>query len=364
MNVVFLQDHLRGGGTERQSIALTKALIDNGHDARLVVGYSGGPLDTLAQQTLGSQLHFLADSKTLHSTKAFLRLAGHLPSTPHTLVCMGRWAHSLRAYFPAPKHQVLVSTVRTSRPLNHLYRKCIQQSNHLITNSQWAFDSTQAQCKGAVPLASVIHNGLSRTDLLTLSAEDKQATRTKLGLSAETKLLLKIARLEPGKGHADLLKAFVQLQSSSAQLWIAGTGPLRPKLEALAKKLQIQNNVRFLGFQENIQQLLAAADLVVSASQLDSLPNALLEAQAAALPVVAYPANGIPEIVSHQQSGLLTKAYTPEALAQAINQLLQSPEQLEVYGQEGRRRVTKLFDPNRQNAAFCLALQSLQDSHA
>jgi glycosyltransferase involved in cell wall biosynthesis len=365
MKVLILQDHLRGGGTERQSVKLTKALLQAGTHAKLLVAYPGGQLDTLAQEELGEHLHFLSSSQTLHSLKALLNLSKNFPGTPHVLLCMGRWSHSVVALIPKPKNQIRVSTVRTSRPLNYLYRKTLLNSDHLITNSQWALDSTRRQCPSrSLPTATTIHNALSRPDLITITPEDKALARSQLQVPASAHILLSVARLEPGKGQADLIHALALLKASSLQLWLAGEGPLKTKLQSLAQKLKVDRQVRFLGFQKNLTDSFAAADTFVSASRLDSLPNALLEAQAAALPVVAYPSNGIPEIVIPQKTGLLTLANTPEALAQSIQELLDDPEKARTMGLNGRIKVTQAFDPDQQNALFSQTLQKLLSTHA
>ena len=90
-----------------------------------------------------------------------------------------------------------------------------------------------------------------------------------------------------------------------------GEGPENKRLRALAHSLGVEQHVRFAGFCENSRAYYAAADLFLSASALDSLPNALIEAQAAALPAIAYPTAGIPEIIEDSRTGHLVLATSP-----------------------------------------------------
>jgi glycosyltransferase involved in cell wall biosynthesis len=91
-----------------------------------------------------------------------------------------------------------------------------------------------------------------------------------------------------------------------------------------------------------------AVNLAVSAYQLDSLPNALLEAHAAALPIVAYPSAGIPEIVQHCESGYLTKKKFIDELHQYCTQVLSNPAHAQQLGQRGRVHIQQHFNSTQQ----------------
>jgi glycosyltransferase involved in cell wall biosynthesis len=354
MKVLILQDHLRGGGTERQSIALTEAFLKEGIDAQLIVGHAGGILDDVAHNALGDRLFFGSHSTLLFTPKAILRIRKQLPKTPHALICMGRWAHLVSTVLGRTAQRTTITTVRTSRSLPYFYRRAILRSDCLITNSHWALEHARNACKGkALPPAHVIHNGLSRPDLLSIEAIDKQTARVHFQIPTDRKILISVARFDSGKGQEDLIHALALSPGLDHELWLLGAGPELERLQTLTKLLQLENRVRFLGFVEDVRQIYAAADIFVSASQLDSLPNALLEAHAAGLPIIAYPSAGIPEIVDHEKSGYLVDSFDSAGLDQQIRALVQNPAQCSSMGQFGREKIQLHFNQKQQNARFC-----------
>lgn len=365
MKIYLLQDHLRGGGTERQSIELTRSLNAAGMPAQLIVGFSGGTLDNLGRRVLGDQLHFLSDRGGCSHLKLLSFIRNLEPDESHLVLCMGRWAHSIMGLLPARKHISLISTVRTSRPLPYLYRRGIRKSIHLITNSHWAAEYV-AQClpPDQLPPRTVLHNPLSRSELLDISAEERQKARSQFGLSDQSRVLLNVARLERGKGQADLIHALAQLDDKSAQLWLLGDGPEKQSLLKLAARLGLKEQVHCMGFQQKLRPYYAAADLFICASKLDSLPNALLEAHAAGLPIVSYPSSGIPEIITDQQTGQLCAPATPTELSRGIRKLLATePLRLEM-GAAAREKIRTQFDRQRLNQQFCDLITQLIQSHA
>lgn len=352
--IAILQDQLRGGGTERQAIALTAALRAEGLPATLWVARRGGALDSLAEARLGEGLSFLTEAANTAHLGAIRQLRQRLKCLdgPVCLILMGRWAHLAANVLPVgPRSPIrLVSTVRTSRPLPWLYRRTIRRSHLLIANSQWALN----RCPDGPTERCVIHNGLSRPELLEIPEKATPPTG-----STSPFILLNVARLEPGKGQDDLIRMLPLIDRPGVELWLAGTGPELSRLRALATELQVSGQVRFTGFLEDVAPLYAAADCFVSASQLDSLPNAAIEAQAAGLPVVSYANFGLPEIVVDGETGYLCNESTPAALATCVTALIDDPIRRTTFGKAGRARAKSAFDPNTQNQRFCEAIRSL-----
>jgi glycosyltransferase involved in cell wall biosynthesis len=137
--------------------------------------------------------------------------------------------------------------------------------------------------------------------------------------------------LEPRKGHADLIRACARLTTSwpGLQLWIVGGisfkhhARLPDDLRALARELGVADRVHLLGRRDDIPQLMARMDAVVSASiASESLPTVLVEACAAGRPVLGTDVGGTREIIRNGVTGLLTRPGHPEELAGALNILL------------------------------------------
>jgi glycosyltransferase involved in cell wall biosynthesis len=136
-----------------------------------------------------------------------------------------------------------------------------------------------------------------------------------------------VAGLHPHKGVDHLLRALVRLRERTpAVLEVAGDGPERADLEALADRLGISNEVEFLGVQDRagVAALMRRADVLVVPSLADNQPVVLLEAQACGLPVVASDVGGVREVVD-ALTGRLVPSGDVVALASAIGAVLAAP---------------------------------------
>jgi glycosyltransferase involved in cell wall biosynthesis len=149
--------------------------------------------------------------------------------------------------------------------------------------------------------------------------------------------VLTLARLDPQKGLPYLLRAAAQLPGVS--FVIAGEGAERASLEREARELGVSDRVAFIGFRTDTPALVAAADVVVLPSLNEGLPLAVLEAMAAARPVVATAVGGTPEIVRDRVTGLLVPPADPAALARAIGELLADPALARRLAEAGRALV-------------------------
>ena len=138
-------------------------------------------------------------------------------------------------------------------------------------------------------------------------------------------LIASVGLLIPRKGHDLLIASMAMLPN--AHLLIAGQGPDKEKLEALAKSLGVADRVELVGSvpHEELPALYSAADMLVLATSREGWPNVLLEAMACGAPVVATSIGGIPEIITRPEAGVIVPARTPEALATGIRQIIAHP---------------------------------------
>lgn len=153
------------------------------------------------------------------------------------------------------------------------------------------------------------------------------------------------ARLHRKNDHATLLRAFARVNARwpVARLLLVGRGPEESRLRALADALGVSPRVHFLGEQPDVAPSLAQMDLYVQASVAEGMPNSVLEAMAAGLPVVATAVGGTPELVLDGQTGLLVAPGDPSALADALLALLADGRLAESLGRAGRARVEAYF---------------------
>jgi glycosyltransferase involved in cell wall biosynthesis len=157
--------------------------------------------------------------------------------------------------------------------------------------------------------------------------------------------LLCVGRLIPIKGHILLLRAFAEARREvpSLRLDIAGRGPLEPALRALAKELEIEDAVRFLGYVAPIQRAIEDVAVVVVPSMGEGFGMVALEAMERARPVIAAEIGGLGELVEHGVTGLLVPAGESPPLAKAILELAGSLDRTAQMGEAGRRRAVEHF---------------------
>jgi glycosyltransferase involved in cell wall biosynthesis len=155
-----------------------------------------------------------------------------------------------------------------------------------------------------------------------------------------------VGRLHPAKGHPLLFEAVRRLlaQGRDVAVLVVGDGELREDLEALACRLGLEGRVRFLGSRVDIPALLNLLDVVAMPSRWEGLPIGLLEAMAAARPVVAAAVGGIPEVIEHGKTGILIPPGEPEALCAALARLLDAPDEARRLGEAARAHALARYD--------------------
>lgn len=179
---------------------------------------------------------------------------------------------------------------------------------------------------------------------------DRDAIRARHGVEGGLPVVLVAARLELVKGHDHFFRALRLLadrRSAPFEVWIAGEGPREEELRSLVRALDLESRVKFLGFVDDVSALLAVADVVCLPSQKEGLPRIVMEAMAAARPVVATNVLGTREVVVNGVTGLLSPPNDAMALARHLEFLLDRPEARRTMGIAGRERVRARFDDRR-----------------
>ena len=174
------------------------------------------------------------------------------------------------------------------------------------------------------------------------------------------KRLLFVGRLAAVKGLPVLFEAIAQLRQDRPNiiLTIAGDGPDRQQLVQRAKELNIEENVRFLGYQSQsqVRELLAETDVFVMSSFAEGVPVVLMEAMAAGLPVVATRIAGVAELVEDGVSGFLVPPGDATALAERVAALLDDEDLRNRFGKAGRAEVQAEFNIHLEAQRLCTIL--------
>jgi glycosyltransferase involved in cell wall biosynthesis len=201
---------------------------------------------------------------------------------------------------------------------------------------------------GAVPPHKIvcIPNGID-TSRFQPNPMVRQAVREQLGCAPDAFVWLTVGRLEPVKNHLGLLSAFREVAAvhPNARLLIAGQGSLQAATEQRIAELGLADRVRLLGTRRDIPDLLNAADAFVLPSLWEGMPLTLLEASAAALPIVATDVGGNSEVVLDGKTGYLVPPQEAKALTQAmLRVMLLSENDRIAMGLAGRAHVVQNFD--------------------
>jgi glycosyltransferase involved in cell wall biosynthesis len=176
-------------------------------------------------------------------------------------------------------------------------------------------------------------------------------------------VIVSVSRLAPNRGHELLLSAFRLLLATmpDARLLLVGKGETRPRLEQLVAETGLADRVIFTGYRDrDLPAVLAAADcFALMASGSDESCRAVLEAMAAARPVVARRVGALPETVVEGQTGLLIDDDRPESVAATLGAVLGDPARARAMGLAGRRRAVQEFSPDRSVALVEQAYRSI-----
>jgi glycosyltransferase involved in cell wall biosynthesis len=189
----------------------------------------------------------------------------------------------------------------------------------------------------------VIYNGINIESFVMPEAEKIEQERRKLNIPPQAKVICIIGRLDPIKGHKYLFNAFLEIKKDypESHLLVVGEGPERQNLEQLSSSLGIRDKVIFTGYHNKVEICLGLASVFVMSSISEGLPISLLEAMNLGLPIVAFPAGGIKDIIVHGKNGLLAPMRNSNVLAEQIKVVFQNKEFSEQLGSTAKSDCKK-----------------------
>jgi glycosyltransferase involved in cell wall biosynthesis len=275
---------------------------------------------------------------------ALLREAGMMPvelgfGSPIDPLSAWRLRRALRRFAPdvvvswmnrATRHTPRGPWVHVGRlggyyPLRH-YRMC----DHLVGNTH-----------GIVNWLRGSGWPVERTHYLPNFTSDFADAVPAPDLAGDTPLLLGLGRLHTDKGFDTLLRALALLPR--CRLALAGEGPERHRLTALAAELRVADRTQFLGWRHDAGSLLRAADVFVCSSRVEPLGNMVIEAWSAGTPVVAVATGGPAELIEDGRTGRLVPPESPERLAEVIRATLSDAPLRARLAASGRARFATQF---------------------
>jgi len=186
----------------------------------------------------------------------------------------------------------------------------------------------------------------------TVSKVERQNRRLELRMGAAGLLVGAVGRLERQKGFATLIRAMAQLKASPLSCVIIGEGPERARLESLIRHHELETRVWLIGEKPDVPGWLHSFDLFCLPSLWEGLPNALLEAMAIGLPVVASNVDGVPEAVVDGKDGVLVAPEKPVALARALGALAGDAPRRAALGRSAQAAIAERFTLRRMISEY------------
>lgn len=353
MRIALIQDHLRNGGTENQTLHIANGLAKKGLETHVIVFRRGGILDEKAAQS-SFTLHFLNQGllKTdwfapgLHSLLRDLKVDVVIP--------MGRMANCHAGLLTNKKRAYkIVATFRTGKNIPWLQKRALRQANQVIANSHEALERIKKLYAIDNPNSDVIYNGCIR--------ESNSRQNNSSAPNTPPIRLVSASMFRPEKKQIRLLRICSQLPAGIEwHLTLAGDGPQRDACIQEATKLGLSDRTDFPGLLADPVDLYQSSHIAIHASAKESLPNFLVEAQTFGLPVVAYNVDGVGETFQDGKSGFLIDHKNEAQFIEKLSRLIESQDLRLQMSHAARDYAQRHFTPDAQVNTYIDLLSQLQ----
>jgi glycosyltransferase involved in cell wall biosynthesis len=339
MKILHVATRHRRGGAERNLIHTMQRELDRGWEVHAAVH----PVEYQPTMPAQTRVHFVPQMVREVSPRRDLIAAWMLRQlvrrekfdVVHThqskAGILGRFA----AWHSAP---VIVHTIHmpsfgtayashTSWAFRRLERLCAHITDYFIAVGSELRDTYLQAGIGRPEQYSVIHSPINVSlfnELSDISQSQRSGWREALGIDMKARVILSIGALDPRKRHDVAMRQLASMMDDqNLLLMIAGEGPADADLRALATELGVQDHVRMLGFVEDVRPLFGIADALIHVSEVEGVPQVVLQALAAGVPVVASAVEGLSEI---DNAPLLVVGRDCTGLGSALRTVLADPE--------------------------------------
>jgi glycosyltransferase involved in cell wall biosynthesis len=352
LRVALCVDSLQVGGTELNAVRTAERLPAEGIDVVLLALRAEGPLLERCGQAgipvVGFPIPHLGSVKSAVRGVALMRLLRRLridlihTQDRYSNAFVVPWARLGGVRVLASRRW---SDVHPSRALRLGNQVAYRLAHGVVANSARVADAACRVDGVAKDRVFVVPNFLDEGAWVLVSAEERLGLRARLGVPADALVIGSVANLRPVKDHQMLLAALAPLVSRwpDLVLCLVGDGELRVDLQRQATRLGIVRNVVFAGSRHDPINWHRAFDISVLSSSSEGFPNTIIEAMAAAKPVVATDVGGTPDAVSHEKTGLLVPAGDATGLGRALARLVENPELRMAMGRAGRTEAIGRF---------------------
>jgi len=350
IRILYLITDLEIGGTERALERLVLALDRRQFEPVVVTLKGDGPIGrTLASRGIDVvNLKLRSELNLGVVPRLYALLRARRPQVLHTFLfhanVIGRVVGRLAR---VPR---VLSSIRTMEgrfyhfPLERL--SWLFARDRVVCVSKATADFVRR--RAGIAVAHVAYNGVPEP------VTAQPGVQTELRLRGK-EMIATAARLAEGKGVKTLLRAapLIAARRPAAAFVIIGGGELEGALMTLAKELGVADRVHFVGWRDDVSRAVKGASVFVHASRLgEGMPNAVLEAMMAGLPVVATDVGGTREAVVEGETGYLVPVRDPAAVADRVVRLLSDPERARAMGAMGLARAREIFSVEAMVARY------------
>jgi len=363
LKIAYLLPNIESGGTERHVLALAHRLDRSRFDPTLTTTSGGGSLfgefsALLPVTVLGDPQHGRHFRKTpteqLRTVASLIRkFRREKPDILHAYLPAANVIGPVAARLAGVRRVIVSKRALADYKVGFpLLQKVESLGNHLadviLVNSDAVRRDVERTERHWGGKFRKIYNGVA--PIPPWSPEEKEAFRRREKIPTNAHIVLSISNFYPYKGHADLVEAIARIAPSFPEAIFLLVGRDSGMLDATRTRVRergIERAVRFLGSRTDVADLLRASDMFVHPSREEGFSNAILEAMAAGLPVVACDVGGNPEAVVDGETGRLVPPRDPERLAGAMAELISDVSKRKIFGYAGIRRAAEQFSLDR-----------------
>jgi len=347
VKITHVVENLNRGGLERVVINLVLAQHAAGHECRVICLHESG---TLAHELIDHGVPVDAcnkrdgtDISALIHARGLMRRNGVDVVHSHNIIAHDYAVLAAAGLKPRrilnTRHGMGGPPVANAR--EWLYRRCMRRTDHVVAVCEAARHNLIERGKLPADKLVAVPNGIHVDRFTPASEAARRHLADMIGVGESTRIIGSVGRLNWAKDIPTLIRAFALLREKrpDSVLVLIGDGSLREELVAFAQAQGVSEHVRFLGDRSDVRELLQGLDVLAMSSVSEGYSIALLEACAAALPIVATAVGGNAEIVHDGVNGHVVPSNEPGMLAEGLLDILADPERARAMGRAGREWV-------------------------
>ena len=363
-NIVLVIDSLDGGGAEAQAIMLASGLKNENIKVSIFPLRSGG---TLTKQAKNQNIEiieggFKSTRNIKSSIKGFLLLCKTIHSKKnaivHTFLPFSNFVGSIAGIISGANY--IITSRRGLIKLNYLKKKWRTfdkisnfLSDKIVVNAEAIIDEMLALDSVNPNKVICIRNGIN-IEKFRIKNYDRNYIRSQFGLLESEFAWVKVANFSSIKGHKDLITSFKNLDTKyQAKLFLVGKdiGSL-DELKTLVSECGLQDRIKFLGFREDIPEILLSMDGYICASHTEGFSNAILEAMASGLPIIATNVGGNSEIITNEITGLLFKPKDKNGIINTMIKIMENNPLSEKLSKEALKTVNEKYSTKKMVESY------------